>query len=187
MNQHWKYWCAEIPDHTIDKIIEIGDKYPVSEAKLGYAGDIVDKNYRTSDIRWIPPEDNPFISDLIYHYASEANKNAFGFYIDKISKIQYTTYKGEDHGRYLWHADTFWANPTTYDRKLSVVIQLSDENDYVGGDFQLYSELPQPNAEEIRRKGTVIVFPSFFLHCVNPVITGTRRSLVSWIEGPKFK
>ena len=34
---------------------------------------------------------------------------------------------------------------------------------------------------------SVLLFPSYLLHRVKPVTKGTRRSLVLWISGPKFK
>jgi PKHD-type hydroxylase len=35
--------------------------------------------------------------------------------------------------------------------------------------------------------GTVIVFPSFVIHEVKKITAGTRRSLVTWVNGPRFK
>ena len=107
--------------------------------------------------------------------------------INQINDIQLTKYTDKNQGKYDWHVDTFWANPTMCDRKLSIVIQLSDSDDYVGGDFKFENEHPQPSVDDIRQKGSVIVFPSFIKHCVTPVTKGTRHSLVSWIEGPKFR
>jgi PKHD-type hydroxylase len=36
-------------------------------------------------------------------------------------------------------------------------------------------------------KGSAIFFPSFAMHRVTPVTDGVRRSLVVWMEGPRFK
>jgi PKHD-type hydroxylase len=33
----------------------------------------------------------------------------------------------------------------------------------------------------------MIFFPSFMLHEVKPVTEGLRKSIVVWVEGPKFK
>jgi PKHD-type hydroxylase len=74
-----------------------------------------------------------------------------------------------------------------HDRKLSLIIQLTDPSEYEGGDFQFDSDIPQPDPAEIKQRGTVIVFPSFLRHRVTPVTSGVRRSLVSWVEGPKFR
>jgi predicted 2-oxoglutarate/Fe(II)-dependent dioxygenase YbiX len=36
-------------------------------------------------------------------------------------------------------------------------------------------------------KGTVLVFPSFMPHGVEPVTKGMRYSIVTWMVGPYFK
>jgi PKHD-type hydroxylase len=40
---------------------------------------------------------------------------------------------------------------------------------------------------EIKKSGNMIIFPSFFLHKVTPVIKGDRKTLTAWIAGPKFQ
>ena len=35
-------------------------------------------------------------------------------------------------------------------------------------------------------KGKIILFPSFIPHCVTPITSGKRISLVNWIRGPKW-
>ena len=70
-------------------------------------------------------------------------------------------------------------------RKISISVQLDDENDYMGGDLQFYTKQTLTNAP--RKKGTVIMFPSYLLHRVTPVVKGVRHSLVTWISGPPFR
>ena len=72
-------------------------------------------------------------------------------------------------------------------RKLSITIQLSDSDEYEGGDFVFTKDIPSPDAELIRKKGTIIVFPSFLYHQVMPVTKGTRYSLVGWYEGNDWR
>ena len=38
-----------------------------------------------------------------------------------------------------------------------------------------------------KKQGTLIAFPSYTLHEVTPLISGTRYSLVAWLGGPTFK
>lgn len=189
MNQLWQYWHAHLEDAMIDDIIRVGEQYPVANAGLGFDGSTINDEYRSSEIRWIDPHhwSNRFLTDMLWYFAKEANRNAFGFDIDYLPDIQYTKYSAAEDGKYDWHCDTFWANPTTYDRKISIVIQLTDPSEYEGGDFQLDPQYAQMPAEIIRAKGTVLVFPSFLNHRVTPVTRGVRRSLVSWIQGPKFR
>jgi PKHD-type hydroxylase len=185
MNQHWQYWKGGISSEQVDQLIEIGNKYPVAHAGMGFDGAGSDKNYRSSQIRWIPQEEKSVV-DLLWYFTNIANRNAFNFDVNLIHEIQYTQYHATENGKYDWHIDTFWANPTTYDRKISVVIQLSDPSEYEGGEFQFDPQYPQL-PEEAKAKGSVIVFPSFLSHRVTPVTSGTRKSLVTWCEGPKFR
>lgn len=189
MNQLWQFWHASLNDNQVNDIINIGDQFPVTGTGLGFDGSTANNNLRSSEIRWINPNDfrSKFVVDLLWYYGREANRNAFGFDIDYLPDIQYTTYTAEENGKYDWHCDTFWANPTAYDRKLSIVIQLSDPSEYEGGDFEIDPQYAQITADQMRAKGSVMVFPSFLIHRVIPVTKGTRRSLVSWIQGPKFR
>lgn len=185
MNQIWQFWKTGISTNQADLIVEKGDQLPVAEAGLGFDGSTVNDQYRSSEIRWMTPE--PDVSGLLWHFANTANRNAFGFDISYLQDIQYTTYHATQNGKYDWHHDTFWGNPTSFDRKISIVVQLSDPRDYEGGDFEIDPQYQALPAEEIRTKGAVIVFPSFIRHRVTPVTKGVRRSLVCWVEGPKFR
>ena len=188
MNQMWQIWYTGASDETVNSIIQECETYPVSNATVGDTGSsIVDNQYRQSDLRWIDSVKSSWIKDILWNYAEEANRNAFGFDINYLKEIQYTTYRSDNNGKYDWHCDTFWANSRMFDRKLSIVMQLSDGNDYEGGDFQFDSGIPAPDAVQIRNRGVVIVFPSFLSHRVTPVTQGVRNSLVAWIEGPKFR
>ena len=97
-------------------------------------------------------------------------------------EIQYTEYFGENNGHYSWHGDI---GPNVPHRKLSIVVQLSDPEDYEGGELELSAGSYLVDGP--KTKGTVIVFPSFVLHRVLPLTSGERRSLVSWVSGPRLK
>lgn len=189
MRAMWQMWPAELSDATVEEIIRECERYPVHDATIGYEGAKANSEYRTSDLRWVN-KTNPnsaWIAELIMEYATKANRNAFGFDIDYVSDIQYTTYRSENSGRYDWHHDTFWCSPLAYDRKVSVVMQLTAGSDYTGGEFEFDPQYPAPDAEKMRQRGTVFVFPSFISHRVTPVTAGIRKSLVSWVEGPSFR
>lgn len=187
MNQIWQYWKSGISEMQAAQIVELAEELPVAYAGLGFDGSTQNDQYRSSEIRWIDAQSNPTIKDLLWYFAQTANRNAFGFDISYLSDIQYTKYYANENGKYDWHHDTFWANPTAFDRKVSVVIQLSHPDDYEGGNFEIDPQYPVMPQEEIRQQGTVLVFPSFIRHRVTPVTSGVRRSLVCWVEGPKFR
>jgi PKHD-type hydroxylase len=188
MNQLWQMWESGISTKIVDSIIQECECYDPAPGQTGFDGR-GSNDTRNSTVRWIDKNDknSKFIADLIWDYGQEANCKAFGFDIDFLNEIQYTVYDSKHKDHYAWHADTFWANPTAYDRKLSIVIQLSDPSEYSGGFFELSSEYEQPSPISLRKKGTVLVFPSFLSHRVTPVTSGVRKSLVSWIQGPKFR
>lgn len=191
MKAIWQMWEADLSDDQVNQIIKECEYYDPVESKTGYKdlGQISPPEIRSSTVRWVNPNDtnSKFIADLLWDYAQRANREVFGVNITGIYDIQYTIYESEKKGHYAEHFDTFWANPTMNDRKLSVTIQLTDSDDYEGGDFILDKEHEPPEADRLRKKGTVLVFPSPIRHAVEPVTKGTRKSLVAWVEGPKWR
>ena len=156
---------------------------------------------RKSDICWM---NDRWIYKEIHPYIHEANKLAgWNFEWDWSESCQFTKYQVGQF--YDWHCDS-WDKP--YDkpddpntngkiRKLSVTISLSDPSEYEGGnlEFDFRNQVDWVNNKkskikectEIRPRGSIIVFPSFVWHRVNPVTTGTRYSLVIWNLGRPFK
>ena len=68
---------------------------------------------------------------------------------------------------------------------MRILFLLTDpETDYTGGNFEINTG---GNSEIVPfPKGRIIAFPSFILHRVTPVTSGTRKSIVIWVTGPKF-
>ena len=97
-----------------------------------------------------------------------------GYNVSKLGPFQFTEY--EVDGFYKWHSDS---SKTEYkNRFYSCVIQINDE--YVGGELEI-----KENKKEIvleRGLGNLFMFPSHLLHRVKPIISGTRYSLVNWVE-----
>ena len=84
--------------------------------------------------------------------------------------------------------DINWQNLKTMrpNRKITTIIQLSDTEDYKGGDLKLDVD----NEDDFvipRDKGDIVCFPSFLLHKVFPVKKGVRHSIVSWLSGDSWK
>ena len=70
-------------------------------------------------------------------------------------------------------------------RKLSISIQLTNPEEYEGGELYLYND--DKGTLMDKTQGTLILFPSYVLHEVMPVTKGTRNSLVTWVTGKQFK
>ena len=110
--------------------------------------------------------------------------------------MQVLRYEGTEGGRYNVHADApYDVNHIIAMRKLSLIMQLSADDDYCGGDINLnLNSMTHDNSKHTalthtmpRKRGTIILFPSTLLHEVTPITSGTRISLVTWVHGPKFR
>ena len=180
-------WSGALPGPYCDYLVDRLSKYPERPATIGFAdGFREEPAFRSSVIRWLDPfgaDDD--ITGRIMQYVRNANRSVFGFDITSLNEIQFTEYHAEANGHYDWHQDVWLENPAPYDRKLSVSIQLSKPEDYDGGLLE-FQNSPQPDASFLAQ-GSVIIFPSFLTHRVMPVTRGIRRSLVTWIEGSKWR
>ena len=138
-------------------------------------------NIRKSTIAWIDiQEDSLWLYEKVWNTFQAVNRwfkyDLFGL----VDEIQFAKYGvGDSFG---WHLDAGGGQTST--RKLSMSVQLCDEDDYCGGDLELCA---CPQLDPRRRRGTIIVFPSFLAHQVTPVTLGTRYSLVAWAHGPVFR
>jgi PKHD-type hydroxylase len=183
-----------LPDVVIDDICEMAKLFPEEEGKIGpldvNSEGKKDNTIRDCKIRWINPhsDDTKKLTNLCTSLFYDANRMFFGVDLTKIFHIQYTEYHGDAKGFYHTHIDSYLGTGELSDRKLSMTIQLSDSDEYEGGDFVLRDGTKDfPDKEQLRKKGTILVFPSFLNHSVQPVTNGIRKSLVTWIEGPAWR
>ncbi len=154
--------------------------YPFQEATV-----IGNNNgIRKSDIKWMHSNDKSFwVYERISQFAKQANDTLWKFNLSSIiDSIQYTVYY-EGGGHYGWHIDI---GPGSINhRKISCTIQLSNPDEYEGGDFEIWTGGDFRTIE--RKQGCAILFPSFLMHRVTPVTKGIRRSLVLWMGGDSYK
>ena len=154
--------------------------YPFQQATVvGNNNDI-----RKSDIKWMNPDERSFwVYEKITQFAQIANNKLWKFNLSSvIDSIQYTVYY-EGGGHYDWHVDI---GPSTINhRKVSCTIQLSDPDEYEGGDLEIWTGGEFKTIE--RKQGCAILFPSFLMHRITPVTKGIRRSLVLWMGGDSYK
>jgi len=145
---------------------------------------------RKSNIKWIPQTAEwHWLYEKLIGFASEANDSMWKFDATSAPElIQYTEYNADELGKYDWHQDI--GNDSMSVRKISITVQLSDSNEYEGGDlcFWLGGEsLDTNNSIAPRGKGTVVLFPSYLVHSVRPVTKGIRKSFVLWLGGGHYK
>jgi PKHD-type hydroxylase len=138
-------------------------------------------NIRRSTIAWLDiQDDSEWLYDKVWQTFLAVNRWFKFDLLGLVDQIQFATYAVGD--KFGWHLDAGGGQTST--RKLSMSVQLSDDEAYSGGDleFAACSQL-----DPLRRRGTIIVFPSFLAHQVTPVTCGARHSLVAWAHGPAFK
>jgi PKHD-type hydroxylase len=139
-----------------------------------------------------PNKENNWIFERLNWAIERINDDFYNLDLNGYDSFQYSQYKSAQLGKYDWHIDMFTgdASPTNNagTRKLSLTFLLSEPNvDFEGGDFQI-TQGSENQAQTIEmKKGRIIAFPSFILHRVTPVTKGERKSIVIWVEGPKFK
>lgn len=134
--------------------------------------------------------ENAWFFEKLNNAIESINDSVYGFDLYGYKDYQYTEYYGDEKGKYGVHMDLIMTDAKPADlldtRKLSMSLVLSEpEKDFTGGDFVIHQGSSSIKVEA--RRGTMIFFPSFILHEVTPVLSGVRKSIVLWVEGPKFK
>ena len=175
----------------------------VQDSKV--SGQKVIKSIRNSKNAWIPTEH--WIGGWIWYYVQKANRENFLYDITDIDggSLQYTHY---DIGEfYNWHQDgdidtafqprigvsstenlgqdQVFAKGECV-RKLSFALQLSNPEDYRGGEVE-FIDNSNKRFFAPKQRGTLIVFDSRTKHRVRKIKEGTRKSIVGWVVGPRWK
>jgi PKHD-type hydroxylase len=188
INQTNYYWFnTGFDEETIQSVEVFAQKFDFVEAvTVSDHENVADDHIRKSQIKWLPliQGESGWIYNKIFKLMDEANSAIWGFDIHAcLDSIQYTVYE-EGGGHYDWHMDV-GPHPINH-RKISCVIQLSDANDYEGGDLQIWVGGKEPYTVP-KGKGNVVFFPSFCMHRVTPITSGIRKSLVLWMGGDSYK
>ena len=129
--------------------------------------------------------DDHWMCGFVWHYILKANRENFLYKLSGFDgeSIKFKKYNEGDFQS--WHVDQKPVDGDEEVRKLSFTIQLSDYDEYEGGNVQLMDEvggryyLP-------RQRGVVAIFDSQSTHRVQKVTKGTRKSLVGWCVGPQW-
>ena len=174
---------------------------------------------RDSQVAWLTDK---WLYDEILPFVNIANeKSGWKYDLISYENFQFTIYNSPG-GFYGWHTDMGSDHfskikryihgiteeplennvfPVGYSknediigkiRKISITINLTNKNDYEGGNLKFDFGSHTKNERffeclEAREQGSIIVFPSYTYHCVTPVTKGTRYSLVLWCSGEPFK
>ena len=176
------YYQGLFLPHEIDRILNFWDDNKTIEATVSDQN-VTDDELRKSSVMFIDntPE-NDWIYKKLASLAITCNNERYWFDLLGFQQdLQLTRYSEGDF--FEWHLD-FGAGGISA-RKLSMTIQLSDPDEYEGGDLQFMINQKVVNAP--REKGTIIIFPSFIIHRVTPITKGVRQSIVGWVSGPPYR
>lgn len=202
------WYFSDLPRDVVDCIDrDLSNQFDQQLEKSKLSGDVVDVDRRSSTNAWVPT--THWVAGFVWHYVMKANRENFLYDLTHIDgeTIQYTRYKEGDY--YKWHTDAgigtsykpqasenygnkdieaqdFLTTSVENIRKLSFIIQLSDAEDYEGGNVQFLDD-NRKSFFAPRQKGTVVLFDSRTQHRVLKVTKGVRKSLVGWTSGPRWK
>lgn len=183
MKNAFMVWEDVFSGGELDAFEEYGDRMVHQKAELALKGHL-DEDIRITEIAWL--EQNPESAALyekIFQIVRKLNHENYHFDITGLENIQYSVYRAAAGGHYHWHIDHGPHSPKP--RKISMSIQLTDPSQYEGCDLQF--QVSNKIGAAPRKRGAIIAFPSFFLHRVTPIISGTRKALVIWATGPEFR
>jgi PKHD-type hydroxylase len=176
-------------DAECDQILASLEEDKWEEAMIGGVAGVgvftVQKDYRSNYQQSVPVRDDGFPLNRIGQEISAANSALWrfdlgGFTDDDMPWVMDYSRKG-DHND--WHVDL--GQKATASRKLGFSLQLTEGDEYEGGDLNFHRI--HKDRKDLTRKGTLIVFPSFWLHRVAPMTEGARKVVVGWVHGPSFR
>jgi hypothetical protein len=172
-----------LTQEACDKLVASLDvKIPAEAARVGVSAEntygIIDKRVRDVKNSSIPLRAG--ISSTVFGSTHLLNHEKWKFDISHQQQCDYLVYEKEGH--FTSHIDTFLEEGISV-RLLTTLLFLNDN--YQGG--RLFLKVGEEKYYPPQTKGTLLVFPSFILHGVEPVTSGTRKVIVSWAVGPWFK
>jgi predicted 2-oxoglutarate/Fe(II)-dependent dioxygenase YbiX len=168
-------------DEEIEKMLKFGNDGKISIGKVGTS--VNSERKVRYDISMQNIDSIREIDQLIYCRIKDQINHDFNIDWKYREQWKMGYYDGEQKGFYDQHRDTY--GPMAY-RKISLIIALSDPNDYEGGELH-FSEL---NKSYKLEKGSIIVFKSNEMHGVTPVTSGKRKVIISFgfdMEGREKK
>lgn len=169
----------QIPPLILQELTKQVKEFPYHRSHIGIDGKERAHSMRTSNQCWIPWD--TWIAGIMHNIFLSANNDFFDYDLDHFdSGIQATRYAvGQKYG---WHVDD---GVEGHPRKLSMSLVLDTE--FTGGALEIYDPFKHENLSFDIQPGHVVIFPSWISHRVQPVTSGTRYSLVAWMNGPEFR
>lgn len=155
--------CEQLINDSVSLLNDGEDKYP--------------EFFTTSFSSCLLPLNHSIHANLQETYTEI--KNFFDFDISFAEPYEIKRYQSEDY--FGPHFDNYGSLSENIDRKLTIVMFLSAEDSYGGGELNIFGRDMKAS------QGAVVAFPSFFPHSVNKVTFGERWSLITWLWGNYWK
>ena len=165
--------------NSCQRIIKSFESNKDSFVDAPLVGNIVDKKIRNTSI--IRTNSFRGVGAALTGMGLAANYQNWKFDITHSNQCEFLKY--DPSGHFNLHIDTILNEKTNETRKLTVILFLND--DFEGG--KLYLQYGKEKVYPSQNAGDVIIFPSFLAHSVEPITSGIRRSIVTWLVGPYFK
>ncbi len=175
-------FSPEICQYLIDRAEDKG----MRPGTIGNGGNDTfyeDKEYRSVELAILDSNDIGLSLRELRDRIEWTNNDFYQFdvhgLLEGVQILKYT----EGNGHYRWHQD--YGGGYSSNRKLTVMVQLSDPEEYEGCRLKLFTqeEFEVPTLA----RGSGVIFPSWQPHCVTPITSGTRYALVAWVHGPRFR
>jgi len=185
--QPYQVWDGVFTPEELDRIEAHGESLPLGWGTVrsdGVVGDRPNEKIRNVREALMPPApDILWLYEKLEKLVRILNQQVYQFDLYGFSEpFKYMVYHGVNGGHFDWHVDQ---GMLPAPRKLSASLQLTDGEDYEGCDLEIHGHYPMATAP--RNRGALIVFPSYVLHRVTPIRSGTRKALVIWSTGPQFR
>lgn len=178
-------WNKALDDQTL---LDFLDSYPY-EWKFAEVGDGTEvtinkkiRNCLVADIEYDAPTRQLY--DALHKLVESVNFWHYNFVLWSMQDIQVCDFhKG---GLFVMHNDRS-ALVDMSERKLTVLVGLTDEADYKGGDIHILTNGYSKHKQVVRlNKGDMLVLPTWVPYEVRPVEEGNMKLLTTWVYGPKF-
>ena len=179
-------WDGVFTTAELDAIERHGDTQALQKAGLSNAHSAYD-GVRVTQVAWFGRNTQ---TEIFYRRMEDVtlrlNQRFFHYDLSGLVDFQYAIYRGSEGGHFDWHKD-YGREPGTdlEPRKLTISIQLSEASAYEGCELQVRAGNEVSVAP--KKRGTIVAFPAYALHCVTPITAGVRKSLVLWAAGPEFR
>lgn len=119
----------------------------------------------------------------IREITKEANEKIFDFELLGIIDQDYPqVFRYKENNYYNWHVEI---NPLATTRKLSFIVNLSNETEYTGGEIEFLNTSVENTL--VNTQGSIIIFPSFLPYQMKPILSGERNIIIGHIHGPLFR